>query len=149
MQIRLTPSSIHMFSMLCSQSKDQPWLWIKQADSSKSVAIELVSTGIVPRAWSGWVRDIGVTRLVHHSQLGNWDRSKEFWENTSLLVRAQGRIARINAPQSGEIEVQGGLKAFFVPARGNYSRGRSENRAVTFYLGFSYEGLRGWEVKDA
>ena len=97
--------------------------------------------------WLG--KGSGITRLVHHSQLGNWDRGKEFWENTSLLERALGRIARINAPQSGEIEVQGGLKAFFVPARGNYSRGRSENRAVTFYLGFSYEGLRAWEVKDA
>lgn len=91
----------------------------------------------------------GITRLVHHSQLGNWDRAKDFWENTSLLERALGRIARIDAPQSGEIEVEGGLKAFFVPARGDYSRGRSENRAVTFYLGFSYEGLRAWEIKDA
>jgi tetratricopeptide (TPR) repeat protein len=97
--------------------------------------------------WLG--KGSGVTRLVHHSQLGNWDRSKDFWENTSLLERALGRIARIVAPQSGEIEVKGGLKAFFVPARGNYSRGRSENRAVAFYLGFSYEGLRAWEVKDA
>ena len=97
--------------------------------------------------WLG--KGSGITRLVHHSQLGNWDRDKDFWENTSLLERAPGRIARIDAPQSGQIEVQGGLKAFFVPARGNYSRGRSENRAVTFYLGFSYEGLRAWEVKDA
>lgn len=97
--------------------------------------------------WLG--KGTGITRLVHHSQLGNWDRSKDFWENTSPLERAVGRIARIDAPQSGEIEVQGGLKAFFVPARGNYSRGRSENQAVTFYLGFSYEGLRAWEVRNA
>jgi hypothetical protein len=97
--------------------------------------------------WLG--KGSGITRLVHHGQLGNWDRDKEFWGNTSLLERALGRIARITAPQSGEIEVQGGLKAFFVPARGNYSRGRSENQAVTFYLGFSYEGLRAWEVKNA
>ena len=91
----------------------------------------------------------GVTRLVHHTQLGTWDRSKDFWENTDLLARLPGRIARIDAPQSGEIEIQGGLRAFFVPARSNHRRGRSENQAVTFYLGFSYEGLRAWEVRDA
>ena len=32
--------------------------------------------------WLG--RGSGITRLVHHSQLGNWDRTKDFWENTSL-----------------------------------------------------------------
>jgi hypothetical protein len=79
----------------------------------------------------------GVTRLVHHSQLGDWDKDKEFWENTALLARLTGRIARIDAPQSGEIEIKGGMKAFFVPAKGDYSRGRSENQAVTFCLGFS------------
>ena len=39
-------------------------------------------------------------------------------------------------------------RAFFVPAKGGYSRGHSENRPVTFYLGFSYDGLRAWAVKD-
>ncbi len=28
-------------------------------------------------------------------------------------------------------------------------RGRDENRAVTFYLGFSYDGPRAWEVQNA
>ena len=41
------------------------------------------------------------------------------------------------------------MKAFFVPARGNFRQGRSENQLVSFYLGFSFEGLRAWEVKDA
>ncbi len=87
--------------------------------------------------------------MVHHSQLGEWRTDKEFWENTAPLSRLPGRIVRIEAPQAGQIEVQGDLNAFFVPARGNYSRGRSENQAVTLFLGFSYEGLRAWEVKDA
>lgn len=91
----------------------------------------------------------GISRLVHHSQLGDWQREKDFWENTEPLLRLPGRIASIEAPQAGQIEVQGGLKAFFVPARGNYSRGHSENKSVTFFLGFSYDGLRAWEVKDA
>jgi hypothetical protein len=91
----------------------------------------------------------GITRLVHHSQLGDWNTDIEFWENTAPLMRVQGRISEIQAPQQGQIEVQGGLSAFFVPARGGYRRGSSENKLVTFFLGFSYDGLRAWEVKDA
>ncbi len=91
----------------------------------------------------------GIAQLVHHSQLGEWSKAQDFWENTSQLVRLPGRITRIDAPQSGEIETQGGLKAFFVPARGNFNRGRSENQSITCFLGFSYEGLRAWEVKES
>jgi len=60
----------------------------------------------------------------------------------------QGRIAKIEAPQTGTIEVNGGLYAFYVPALGGgYSRDRL-NRLVDFYLGFSYDGLRAWNIKD-
>jgi tetratricopeptide (TPR) repeat protein len=90
----------------------------------------------------------GVGRLVHHSQLGEWLPETEFWESTGSLARVSGRIAKIDAPQAGQIEVKGGLPAFFVPGRGDYARGRSENQRVTFFLGFSYDGLRAWEVKD-
>jgi len=99
--------------------------------------------------WLG--KGTGVTRLVHHTQLGNWDRAKNFWDKTALLVRLTGRIAKIDAAQAGQIEVQGGLKAFFVPALGKdrkYLKGQHENYAVSFYLGFSYDGLRAWEVRD-
>jgi len=89
-----------------------------------------------------------VRRLVHHSQLGEWNTEREFWEDTSSLARIAGRIARIEVPQAGVIEIQGGLNAFFVPARGGYRSG-SENKSVTFYLGFSYDGPRAWEVRDA
>lgn len=91
----------------------------------------------------------GVSRLVHQSQLGEWNEEKDFWDMTAPLARVQGRIARIEAQQAGQIEVAGGLKAFFVPARGGFTRGRSENRLVNFYMGFSYDGLRAWDVKDA
>jgi len=90
----------------------------------------------------------GIGRLVHHSQLGESPTDKEFGENVSPLLRLSGRIVSIEAPQAGQIEVQGGLNAFFVPARGGYSSGRSENKAVTCFLGFSYDGLRAWEVRD-
>lgn len=90
----------------------------------------------------------GVSSLVHHSELGQWQTDIEFWERTDRLVRVQGRVNRVDAPQQGYIEIKGGLFAFYVPARSNHSRSRSENQPVDFYLGFSYDGLRAWEVRD-
>lgn len=101
------------------------------------------------KSFEWWGKESGVGKLVHHSQLGEWNTDSDFWENTAPLARLPGRIAIIEGPQAGQIEVAGGLKAFFVPAKGDYSRGRSENRAVTFFLGFSYDGLRAWETDDA
>ena len=75
------------------------------------------------------------------------------------MVRVKGRISKYNSPQSGAIEVEdSGIEAFFVPARGNASTSAEEatridftkddvNISVDFYLGFSYDGLRAWEVK--
>ncbi|MCM0589996.1 MAG: hypothetical protein KA716_06975 [Gloeotrichia echinulata DEX184] len=49
-------------------------------------------------------------------------------------------------PAKGYIEVEGtGLKAFFVPGK-DYQKGSFESKNVTCYLGFSYSGLRAWEV---
>jgi tetratricopeptide (TPR) repeat protein len=90
----------------------------------------------------------GINSLVHHSELGQWKTDVEFWERTEKLIRVRGRVNRVNAPQQGYIELKGGLLAFYVPARSNHSKGRSENQPVDFYLGFSYDGLRAWEVKD-
>jgi tetratricopeptide (TPR) repeat protein len=90
----------------------------------------------------------GVDQLVHHSELGKWIHGKDFWEKTSRLVRVTGRISRVSAPQAGEIEVEGGLSAFYVPARGGGFSQDRRNQRVEFYLGFSYDGLRAWEVDD-
>ena len=94
----------------------------------------------------------GLQGLMHVSTLGEWDRSKEFWPNEGLLRRVRGRIARIQGPASGEIELTTGLKAFFVPSRGlipgGYIPGQDIGSEVEFYLGFSYDGLRAWRVGD-
>lgn len=90
----------------------------------------------------------GMNSLIHHSELGQWKTNIEFWERTDRLVRVQGRVSKVEALQQGYIEIKGGLLAFYVPARSHHSRGRSENQPVDFYLGFSYDGLRAWEVKD-
>lgn len=91
----------------------------------------------------------GLHRLVHQSQLGEWRPDIEFWESSSKLAKLTGRMVRIEGPQAGEMELASGLSAFFVPARGGFSRGQSENKRVSFYLGFSYDGLRAWEVGPA
>lgn len=95
-----------------------------------------------------WLGDgVGLCRLVHQDQLGGWNESTGFWSNTKPLLRINGNVSRIHAPQSGEIELMRGIKAFFAPAVAGMSLGRDENRLVSFYLGFSYEGLRAWSVQ--
>lgn len=86
----------------------------------------------------------GITQLVHQSELGAW--SNGFWEERAKLRRVSGRVATIEAPQRGTIELPGGVTAFFVPAVADCARGRDESRRVSCYVGFSYEGVRAWEV---
>ena len=88
---------------------------------------------------------LGIARLVHQSRLGDWDRDRGFWKNTGPLTRVGGRVARINGPQAGFIELAGGLEAFFVPARSGLSPG-TENTSVLAFLGFSYDGARAWDI---
>lgn len=108
----------------------------------------------------------GINKLVYYSELGRWitDQAtgRGFWSNTHLLARVKGRISRYDGPQAGQIEVAGsGIHAFFVPTRENVARGTIDGKvvhgpftrddlgkAVDFYLGFSYDGLRAWEVRE-
>ena len=87
----------------------------------------------------------GISGLVHQSRLGDW--VDNFWESTDALVRVNGRISSIDAPQKGFVELNGGIKAFFVPAKSGFQSGRDENVFVHFYLGFSYDGPRAWDVQ--
>lgn len=95
-----------------------------------------------------WIGDgEGVQALVHQSRLGEW--KEEFWEFGSALARLSGRIKTIAGPQKGIVELEGGVCAFFVPARSDFNIGRDENTLVNCYLGFSYDGPRAWDVKRA
>lgn len=96
--------------------------------------------------WLG--KESGIKKLIHQSELGEWDNSTDFWEKSGQLGRIRGRIEKIDGPQAGKIAVEGGLTAFFVPSRSNHSVSKSENLPVDFYLGFSYDGLRAWEVQN-
>jgi len=97
----------------------------------------------------------GMSALVNHRQMGEWNDRIDFWENIRLLKRVSGRILEIKRAEAGEIELDSGLRAFFVPARGKcdspggFLRGQHENRRVSFLLGFSFDGLRAWDVRPA
>ena len=100
--------------------------------------------------WLG--KETALAALVHFSILGAWDERRRFWTNTEHLTTVRGRIAQIRHQGSGEIELPSGLRAFFVPSsgarRGGYIAGQDRGREVEFYLGFSYDGLRAWSVRD-
>ncbi len=90
----------------------------------------------------------GITQLIHQENLGEWDRNNGFWNKTNSLKRINGIISSIEGPAKGYIEIEGtALKAFFVPGQ-HYKKGSFENRKITCYLGFSYSGLRAWEVNE-
>jgi hypothetical protein len=91
----------------------------------------------------------GLKQLVHQDLLGEWDREKDFWGNIAQLRRLDGVVSNVSGQQAGEIEVASGLKAFFVPGTAKVPVGRALNIRVTFFLGFSYEGLRAWSVEAA
>ena len=96
---------------------------------------------------------IGLAALVHVATLGEWDSTKGFWQNTTELRLVRGRIAQIRNQGSGKIELPSGLRAFFVPGRGGvqggYIAGQDIGKEVEFYLGFSYDGLRAWSVRNS
>lgn len=87
----------------------------------------------------------GIAKLVHQSQLGDW--RGEFREFAHLLARIEGRVKSIDGPQKGTIGIDGGVEAFFVPARSEIHIGRDENVLVICYIGFSYDGPRAWAVE--
>jgi tetratricopeptide (TPR) repeat protein len=89
----------------------------------------------------------GLRQLVHQDMLGDWDREKDFWANTSQLRQLEGLVSKIKGEHAGEIELADGQKAFFVPGMAGLTFGRSQNIRVKFFLGFSYEGLRAWSVQ--
>lgn len=83
--------------------------------------------------------------LVHHSELGLWSREKDFFEGREKLSLIEGRIDEIRSPQAGTISIEG-MPAFFVP-RSAFTRSRDLNARVRCNIGFSFEGLRAWNVE--
>ena len=87
----------------------------------------------------------GIGSLVHQSVLGEWDDNRNFWTKPrTLMKRDDGVITKVDGPTSGYIEIHG-LSAFFVPAQKVFEN--DVNRRVKYFLGFSYSGLRAWDVE--
>jgi hypothetical protein len=101
---------------------------------------------ISKRSFEWWASDsLGrLCPLVHHSELSGWDKNSEFWTNAGKLGYVDGIIDEIASPQAGRI-LASGLPTFFVPAR--LLSSADVNAKVKFHLGFSYEGLRAWNVQ--
>jgi tetratricopeptide (TPR) repeat protein len=97
--------------------------------------------------WFG--KGSGLNTLVYHTDLGEWKENDSFWENSDLLQRVNGIVVSLSGPEAGEIEISGGLRAFFVPGRTDLMKGRDLNLAITCFIGFSYEGVRAWSIKRA
>ena len=101
-----------------------------------------------------WLGDgVGLRRLKHYTELGEWDEASNFYQNTTGLTRVEGLVRHVNSPAAGIIEVAStGLPAFFVPSKvgkKGIEKGKHSNARVRFYLGFSYSGLRAWSVELA
>jgi hypothetical protein len=102
----------------------------------------------------------GLTRIVYFKKLGKLSEPDWFkYDDGKTLARVPGKIARISNPKTGLIELRCGLSAFFTPAherdtptdkalRESFVRGRDENKEVDFFLGFSYDGLRAYNVEE-
>ncbi len=95
--------------------------------------------------WIG--RGDGIAKLVHQSQLGEWDLAIDFWTNRAPLARLEGRVRWVETFK-GELDLECGLRAFFNP-RLKFFASNSENQRVNFFLGFSYDGLRAWDVQPS
>ena len=85
--------------------------------------------------------------LLHHNELGPWSRERNFFDKDAdpLLRVLTGRIDDIRSAQFGTIDLHG-VPAFFPPGA-QFHRGTDLNKVVSCNIGFSYEGLRAWNVR--
>jgi hypothetical protein len=83
--------------------------------------------------------------LAHQSELGEWNDKINFYQNTEPLALINGMVKLIKGPQSGLLAL-GHFEVFFVPGN-ELLPGCDENKEVQIYLGFSYDGLRGWNIQ--
>jgi len=81
------------------------------------------------------------------------ESSRDISFDFTKLAEVDGKISKIKGPENGEIEFAFGLTASFIPARAEGGKGlvkgRDENKNVKFILGFSYDGLKAFEVNLA
>jgi cold shock CspA family protein len=86
----------------------------------------------------------GLFPVVSNRELGAWNRDAGVHEHSSTkLRRVTGTIKHFDSPRQAWVQIGEGLDAFFAP-RG-FFKGQDEGKKITFYLGFTYEGLRAYD----
>lgn len=109
----------------------------------------------------------GIEQIVNSNKLGNFEGRYGFFKDVSLLQEVEGLIINIGSSviekegkkrSEGEILLDIGLKAFFVPIYGGFYidvngveqqasfTEKDEAKRVKFYLGFTYSRLQAWQV---
>lgn len=83
--------------------------------------------------------------IIHPKDLGGWNVSKTLWNKYHLLEEVTARVHKISGSQSGKLMIDS-IEAFFVPGP-DIKQSRDINKEVTCLIGFSYDGLRAWNVK--
>lgn len=96
--------------------------------------------------WLGKDVQTSPCRLVNNWQVGELPASEnESTVDHPLLVRVQGVISRFETPRRAWIRLHASVPdIFFVPR--DFFSGKDEGEYVTFFLGFTYEGLRAHSV---
>ncbi|MER7444912.1 hypothetical protein [Micromonospora avicenniae] len=88
----------------------------------------------------------GLARLVHHSDVANWDR-RSGTPAPSSLHRLPGRVHAITKSTAGTIDLGRGIEAFVVPSASDLVRGRDENARITALVAFRYDGPIAFNVQ--
>jgi hypothetical protein len=97
-----------------------------------------------PRSHEWLAKEPNWFPILHESAVGEWDYGKNMFVKPEPLAAVEATIKRIKGPQSGTLSL-GPLEVFFVPGS-EFLPGRDENQRVSLYLGFSYDGMRAWDV---
>ena len=85
--------------------------------------------------------------LVNDKNIGGIMPYKKNFEFSQCLT-FHGTITSIYGATQGEIKLDCGLTAFFVPSRGGFVRGRDETKEVIFAIGFRHDGLIALQVRS-
>ena len=70
-----------------------------------------------------------------------------YTSDTSRLVRLTGSISSIRSQAQGDIELDCGLHAFFVPGTSNFVEGHDETTRVSFSIGFRHDSIYAFDVQ--
>lgn len=113
---------------------------------AQRISRDLVS-GRPKQSYLWFAKKPGGYKLIADSDLGEWDRKRNFWKNAEPLRRVNGRIDMMHNLWSGFIRLDGSVTAFFVPKQGDFLPGSDAEKPVNFFLGMSPDGLQAWDVR--